>query len=110
MSFSVSLVQEMLEKYFARSVYNIHLSCSTLYNKFNVQSNNEGLISHDHAWILPSYYNPNWWRIQDEESLKDYGCSDEEMINILESVIFVNTVKFPPSVRFICHILVISKY
>ena len=58
-----------------------------------------GLILNSHAWILPSYYNPNWWKIQDESSLKDDECSNKEMRNILESVIFIDTVKFPPTVR-----------
>ena len=76
--------------------------------KFNVQANMGGLISNSHAWILPSYYNPNWWKIEDERPLKDDECSNEEMRNILESVIFIDTVKFPPTVRLPYPRLVIS--
>ena len=75
-----------------------HISSIKRIIDFNVQANMEGLISSSRAWILPSYYNPNWWKIQDERSLKDDECSNEEMRDILESVIFIDTVKFPPTV------------
>ena len=61
-----------------------------------------GLVSEDHAWVLPSYYNPNWWRLSERTNKSDpddLDCSDEEMKHILESVIFVDNVKFPPVVR-----------
>jgi hypothetical protein len=51
--------------------------------------------SADVAWILPAYYNPNWWKLP---SGMESECSDEDMRVILESVIFVNTVKYPPMV------------
>ena len=57
------------------------------------------LISSDHAWILPSYYDPNWWRSLLNST--DHSCSDEEMRDILESVIFVDTIKLPPVVSLI---------
>jgi len=46
------------------------------------------------VWILPSYYNPDWWR---EEG--DDNCSEADMINILNSAIFVGPIKQPPLVR-----------
>ena len=60
-----------------------------------------GLVSKDHAWILPSYYNPNWWRLPSgaTRTSHDGGCSDEDMEDILESVIFVGSVKYPPMVN-----------
>ena len=54
-----------------------------------------GLISADHAWVLPSYYDPNWWRSPPNSSAE---CSDEKMRDILESVIFIDNVKIPPVV------------
>ncbi len=53
-----------------------------------------GLISADHAWVLPTYYDPDWWKSPNSSA----GCSDEEMKDILESVIFVDTIKLPPVV------------
>jgi len=43
------------------------------------------------VWILPSYYNPDWWG---EEG--DDNCSEADMINILNSAIFVGPIKQPP--------------
>lgn len=60
-----------------------------------------GMVSEDHAWILPSYYNPNWWRLPSNGSVHDTWkreCSNEVMDDILESVIFIRSVKFPPMV------------
>ena len=56
-----------------------------------------GLVSDDHAWVLPSYYSPNWWK-QSASGKKASGCSSDQMREILETVIFVDTVKFPPMV------------
>ena len=53
------------------------------------------LVSADHAWILPAYYNPNWWKLH---AGMESECSNEDMRTILESVIFVDTVKYPPVV------------
>ena len=53
------------------------------------------LVSADNAWILPAYYNPNWWKLPAGMGSE---CSDEDMRAILESVIFVDTVKYPPMV------------
>ena len=58
-----------------------------------MQAKYVGLISPAHAWILPSYYDPDWWR-----SPNNTDCSDEERKDILESVIFVDNVKLPPAV------------
>ena len=56
------------------------------------------LVSADHAWVLPSYYDPNWWRLPNGTAAADYNCSDEKMSEILESVIFIDNVKYPPVV------------
>ena len=56
-----------------------------------------GLVSADHAWILPSYYNPNWWKLPNG-TIEKSDCTDEDMKGILESVIFINNIKIPPLV------------
>ena len=66
-----------------------------------MQANSMGLVSENHAWILPSYYNPNWWRLPSNGGDFDTWkgkCSNEVMEDILESVIFIRNVKFPPMV------------
>ena len=66
------------------------------------QANSMGLVSENHAWILPSYYNPNWWRLPSSESVFDTqtgNCSNEEMEDILESTIFIRSAKYPPLVN-----------
>ena len=62
-----------------------------------MQADSLGLVTSDHAWILPSYYNPNWWKLVNG-TVPNYNCSDEEMVRILESVIFIDNVKYPPVV------------
>ena len=69
-----------------------------------------GLVSESHAWILPSYFDPNWWRLEDKlnrSTAAGLECSDDEMMAILESVIFIRSIKIPPTVRVIntatCH-------
>ena len=60
------------------------------------------LTDSTHAWILPGYYNPNWWKLPREQTTDDLveiQCSDEDMLEILQSVIFVDSVKFPPLVH-----------
>ena len=54
------------------------------------KANQMGLTTPDHVWILPSYFDPNWWKNSDT------NCTDEEMKNILESIIFIGPVKYPP--------------
>ena len=54
-----------------------------------------GLISADHAWVLPSYYDPDWWKSPPNSTAE---CSDEKMREILESVIFIDNIKIPPVV------------
>ena len=60
-----------------------------------------GLLSSSHAWVLPAYYNPHWWRITEEKRsvFGESDCSNEEMEGILESVLFIKNVKYPPMVR-----------
>lgn len=60
-----------------------------------MQANSYDLTSASHAWILPAYYNPNWWKCPRGDNC---SCTDEEMLEILESVIFVDGVKLPPYV------------
>ena len=57
-----------------------------------------GLVSPEHAWILPSYYDPNWWRSPPRNDTDDQECPDERMRKVLESVIFIEIVKLPPVV------------
>ena len=54
-------------------------------------------MSDDHAWVLPSYYSPNWWK-QSVSEKETSDCSDGQMRKILETIIFIDTVKFPPMV------------
>ena len=63
------------------------------------QANSIDLLSDDHAWVLPSYYNPNWWNQSVNGGQASTDCSDDEMRKILETVIFIDTVKFPPLVH-----------
>lgn len=64
------------------------------------QADSFNLVTGDHAWVLPSYYDPNWWRIANKSNSTDYkyNCTDEKMQNILESVIFIDGIKLPPVV------------
>ena len=63
-----------------------------------------GLVSENHAWVLPAYYNANWWKLpsQNDSSFESQlgNCSNEKMKEILESVIFIKNTKFPPVVSF----------
>ena len=63
-----------------------------------------GLVSENHAWVLPAYYSADWWKLPSlndsmaEESAHFGNCSDEKMEEILESIIFIKNTKFPPVV------------
>ncbi len=60
------------------------------------------LTTSDHVWILPSYYNPDWWKGGGADYLSNQqtrNCTDEDMMDILNSVIFIDPVKYPPMVR-----------
>lgn len=61
---------------------------------YNLQAIGYNLTDVLHAWVLPAYTNPNWWR----RTSQSFSCTDEEMQEALESVIFVDAVKFPPFV------------
>ena len=63
-----------------------------------MQANSIGLVSETHAWILPVYFDPNWWKTEERAGNNSSECSDEEMKAILESVIFIDSVKIPPIV------------
>ena len=70
---------------------------------YSLQANSMDLVSENHAWILPAYYNPNWWRLPSNDSMfesQNGNCSNEKMEEILESVIFIKNTKFPPLVSF----------
>ena len=63
-----------------------------------IQAHHLNLLTENHAWILPSYYNPNWWK---QLTVKE--CDGQTKAeDILEGVIFVNTVKYPPTVSTYC--------
>ena len=60
------------------------------------------LTTPDHVWILPSYYNPDWWKGGGDGYHSDQQtrtCTDEDMMDILNSVIFIDPVKYPPMVK-----------
>lgn len=50
-----------------------------------------GLTSADHVWILPSYSDPDWW--QNNASI---SCTEDELLQALESTIFILPAKYPP--------------
>lgn len=50
-----------------------------------------GLTSADHVWVLPSYSDPNWWQ-NNSSSL----CSKVELMEALESTLFILPTKYPP--------------
>ena len=55
------------------------------------------LTDANHVWILPSYYNPNWWNITERELRKrptQWQCSNQDMKDILESVLFVGAFNY----------------
>ena len=60
-----------------------------------------GLTTSEYAWVLPSYTNPNWWRVSSEDSaqsddLRLHNCTEEELKLALESTLFVVPTKYPP--------------
>lgn len=65
-----------------------------------------GLVSENHAWILPAYYDASWWKLPSNdstfESAKLGNCSNELMEKILESVIFIRNTKYPLLVSYGC--------
>ena len=53
------------------------------------------MLDETHAWILPHYQQPSWWEIESNETLSSASvCSDEDMRNILRSVLFVDSLKY----------------
>ncbi len=67
-----------------------------VYTHAQIQASFLNLTTSDHVWILPSYYNPDWWKGGDQHT---GNCTDEDMMDILNSVIFIDPVKYPPMVR-----------
>ncbi len=55
------------------------------------------LTDYSHVWILPSYYNPNWWEVSEEE-LKtlppNEQCSNDDMKDALTSALFVGLFNY----------------
>ena len=51
-----------------------------------------GLTGSDTVWILPSYVNPNWWA----ESCTMCSCTEDELMDVLETVLFVSHSKHLP--------------
>ncbi len=52
------------------------------------------LTDSSHVWILPSYYDPYWWNLPEEEIQQlppKERCSNDEMIGILNSILFVDS-------------------
>lgn len=50
-----------------------------------------GLTTTDHVWILPSYSDPNWWLSNTNSS-----CTEDELLEAMESTIFILPAKYPP--------------
>ena len=55
------------------------------------------LTTSEHVWILPSYEQPDWWKLDDDKAMSS-NCSNEQMIEILNSAIFIDLIKLPPVV------------
>ena len=73
----------------------------SLLSSVHDQANTTGLVSDTHVWVLPRYFNPNWWKTEGERTSNDSSeCTDKEMEEILDSVIFVDSVKVPPIVSY----------
>lgn len=50
-----------------------------------------GLTTADHVWILPSYSDPTWWLSNTNSS-----CTEDELLEALESTLFILPAKYPP--------------
>ena len=62
------------------------------------QASKFGLTTSGNVWILPSYYNPNWWKLKEEEIEElpeNEKCSNNDMVDIINSVLFIQPVKYP---------------
>lgn len=80
-----------------------------VFDSATIQAKSFNLTTAAHLWILPAYFNPYWWRKPTQD---DMSCTDEEMLSILQSTIFVDPVKFPPfvSIRLSDWLLTLSDW
>ncbi len=72
------------------------------HTRTQASSSNYSLTTPDHVWMLPSYYNPDWWKGGGDSYHSDQQtrtCTDEDMMDILNSVLFIDPVKYPPMVK-----------
>ena len=77
---------------------HVHYIHFELYALLQASYSEFGLTSSEHVWILPSYYDPDWWKsyqLAVNNSRTKYKCTDEEMVQVLNSAIFVDAVKYP---------------
>ena len=59
---------------------------------------NSSLTDSSHVWLLLDYYNPDWWRLSEEERgrlhLSQGNCTNQEVADILESVLFLDSFNY----------------
>ncbi len=71
-----------------------------------IQASERGLTTSENVWILPTYYDPKWWVLDEEELSRlplEERCSNAELINILNSAVFVEPFKSPRLGSYVSH-------
>ncbi len=79
---------------------------SVFVTHLHIQASQRGLTTSENVWIFPTYYNPKWWVLDEEELSRlplEERCSNEELINILNSAIFVKSFKYPRLGSYVSH-------
>ena len=74
-------------------------TATVIFIAFQASGRNGGanLTDADHVWILPSYFNPFWWKLSDKELRrlsKTCNCSNDDMVNILDSMLSINFLPY----------------
>ncbi len=72
----------------------------------HIQASQRGLTTSENVWILPTYYNPQWWVLDEEELSQlsfEESCSNEELVDILNSAIFLEPFKYPRLGSYVSH-------
>ena len=71
-----------------------------------MQASAFSLLGDSYVWILPHYQHPTWWRRNESNTNradmnsplngldKRINCSDSEMVDLLQSVLFVDSLKY----------------
>ena len=78
---------------------NVRLNCYEILKDYTtfIQAEFFGLTTSEHVWLLPSYYATRWWQLEAAEldALRDSErCSNQNMMEILESTLFLGATKF----------------